>query len=47
MITSQQIRSGKDHARKQHLAGVYDGFAARYHAAWANTGLSLMQEKMI
>ncbi|KAE8133802.1 hypothetical protein BDV38DRAFT_257152 [Aspergillus pseudotamarii] len=46
LITSKQIRSGQDHARNQHLAGVYDGFAPRYHAARANTGLSRMQENM-
>lgn len=46
LITSKQIRSGQDHARNQHLAGVYDSFAPRYHAARANTGLSRMQEDM-
>ncbi|KAI0552992.1 hypothetical protein F4679DRAFT_591212 [Xylaria curta] len=46
LITSKQIRSGQDHVRNQHLAAVYDGFAPRYHAARANTGLSRMQEDM-
>ncbi|KAK2590503.1 hypothetical protein QQS21_011819 [Conoideocrella luteorostrata] len=46
LITSKQIRSGQDHVRNQHLARVYDGFAPRYHAARADTGLSRMQEDM-
>ncbi|THC95193.1 hypothetical protein EYZ11_005309 [Aspergillus tanneri] len=46
LVTSKQMRSGQDHDRNQHLAGVYDGFAPRYHAARANTGLSRMQEDL-
>ncbi|GAB1205139.1 hypothetical protein APSETT445_003809 [Aspergillus pseudonomiae] len=46
LITSKQIRSGQDDDRNQHLAGVYDGFAPRYHSARANTGLSRMQEDL-
>ncbi|KAF7585379.1 hypothetical protein BBP40_011042 [Aspergillus hancockii] len=46
LVASKQIRSGRDHGRNQHLAGVYDGYASRYHAARANTGLSRMQEHM-
>ncbi|KAE8382757.1 hypothetical protein BDV26DRAFT_224172 [Aspergillus bertholletiae] len=46
LITSKQIRLGRDHERNQHLAGVYDGFAPRYHAARANTGLSRMQQDL-
>jgi hypothetical protein len=46
LVASKQIRSGRDRDRNQHLAGVYDGFAPRYHAARANTGLSRMQEDL-
>ncbi|KAJ5188102.1 Major facilitator superfamily domain general substrate transporter [Penicillium cf. griseofulvum] len=46
LVASKEMRSGQDSDRNQHLASVYDGFAPRYSAARANTGLSSMQEDL-
>ena len=46
IVASKEMRSGQDSDRNRHLASVYDGFAPRYSAARANTGLSRMQEDL-